>query len=88
VLGNALGLAAAASLTRKLSRDGGNAEELMRDSMAKAREIATQVPRLRTRLETAATDYGAAPDNTVEFGLQAILDGLEAQLIAHLAPAG
>jgi AcrR family transcriptional regulator len=87
VLGNALGLAAAASLTRKLSRDGGNAEELMRDSMAKAREIATQFPRLRTRLETAATDYGAAPDNTVEFGLQAILDGLEAQLIARLAPA-
>ncbi len=80
VLGNALGSAAAASLTRRLSRDGGNAEELMRDSMAKAREIATQFPRLRTRLETAAADYGAAPDNTFEFGLQAILDGLEAQL--------
>ena len=51
VLGNALGSAAAASLTRKLSRDGGNAEELMRDSMAKASEIATQFPRLRARLE-------------------------------------
>ena len=83
MLGNALGPAAAASLTRKLSRDGGNAEELMRDSMAKASEIATQFPRLRARLETAAADYGAAPDNTFEFGLQAILDGLEAQLIAR-----
>src|ERR1039457_3146676 len=31
VLGNALGTAAAVSLTRKLSRDGGNAEELIRD---------------------------------------------------------
>jgi len=46
----------------------------MCDSMAKAREIATQFPRLRACLETAAADYGAAPDNTFEFGLQAILD--------------
>jgi AcrR family transcriptional regulator len=89
VLGNALGAAAAASLTRKRSRDGGNAEELMRDSVAKAREIATQFPRLRTRLDTAAaTDYSAAPDNTFAFGLQAILDGLEGQLIAGRMPAG
>jgi AcrR family transcriptional regulator len=83
VLGNALGPAAVASLTRKLRRDGGNAEALLRDSMAKAREIATQFPRLRARLGTAAADYGAAPDNTFEFGLQAILNGLEAQLITH-----
>jgi len=34
VLGNALGPAAAASLTRKLRRDGGNAEELIRDHIA------------------------------------------------------
>ena len=51
VLGNALGAAAAASLTRKLSRDGGDGDELMRDCMAKAGEIATQFPRLRARLE-------------------------------------
>ena len=87
VLGNALGPAAAASLTRKLSRDGGNAEELMRDSMAKASEIATQFPRLRARLGTAAADYGAAPDNSFEFGLQAILDGLRAQLTTRRTPA-
>jgi AcrR family transcriptional regulator len=88
-LGNALGPAATASLTRKLGRDGGNAEELMRDGMAKASEIATQFPRLRARLGTAAAaDYGAAPDNSFEFGLQAILDGLEAQLIARRTPAG
>ena len=82
VLGNALGSAATASLTRKLSRDGGNADELMRDGMAQAREIAAQFPRLRARLGTAAADYGAAPGNTFEFGLHAILDGLEAQLTA------
>jgi AcrR family transcriptional regulator len=81
VLGNALGPAAAASLTRKLSRDGGNADELIRDHMAKAREIAAQFPRLRARLTAAATGYAAAPGYTFEFGLQAILDGLEAQLI-------
>jgi AcrR family transcriptional regulator len=83
VLGNALGQAAAASLTRKLSRDGGNADELMRDAMTKATEIATQFPRLRARLDTAAVDYGAAPDNTFEFGLHAILDGLQTQLITR-----
>ncbi|HEX6509789.1 MAG TPA: TetR/AcrR family transcriptional regulator C-terminal domain-containing protein [Chloroflexota bacterium] len=55
--------------------------------MAKAREIATQFPRLRTRLDTTAAEYGAAPENTFEFGLQAILDGLEAQLIAGRTPA-
>jgi AcrR family transcriptional regulator len=83
VLGNALGPAAAASLTRKLSRDGGNAQELLRDHMAKAREIATQFPRLRASLDTASADYAAAPENTFELGLQAILDGLQAQLIAR-----
>jgi len=88
VLGNALGPAAAASLTRKLSRDGGDAEELIRDSMAKASEIAAQFPRLRARLQKAAAGYGAAPDNTFEFGLQAILDGLQAQLTARRTPAG
>jgi AcrR family transcriptional regulator len=82
VLGNALGPAAVASLTRKLSRDGGNAQELLRDTMAQAREIAERFPRLRARLGTAAAEFGAAPDNTFELGLQAILDGLEAQLIA------
>ena len=91
VLGNALGTAATASLTRKLSRDadgadgaeGSDGAELMRDTMARAAEVAMGFPRLRARLETAAAaDYGAAPDHTFEFGLQTILDGLEARLAA------
>jgi AcrR family transcriptional regulator len=80
VLGNALGPAAAATLTRKLRREGGNADERLRESLAKAREIATQYPRLRARLDTAAAQYAAAPEHSFAFGLQAILDGLQAQL--------
>ncbi|MET8053035.1 TetR/AcrR family transcriptional regulator [Streptosporangium sp. NPDC005286] len=81
VLGSVLGASAAVSLTRRLSRDGGDAEALIQDTMVKASEIAMQFPRLRTRLETPkAVDYTAAPDQTFEFGLQALLDGLEDRL--------
>jgi AcrR family transcriptional regulator len=87
VLGNALGPAAAATLTRKLGRRGGNGEGLMRESMAKAREVATQFPRLGVRLNTAAAaDYAASPEGSFEFGLRAVLDGLEAQLVARRSP--
>jgi hypothetical protein len=49
--------------------------------VTEAREIAMRYPRLRARLETrAATQYAAAPDETFEFGLQALLDGLERAL--------
>ncbi|GHE08974.1 hypothetical protein GCM10010339_59700 [Streptomyces alanosinicus] len=84
VLGNALGPAAAASLSRKLSGDG-NAEQLMRDSMAEAREIAAQFPRLRARLETPTAGYATAPDDTFALGLQALLDGLDARLAGRRA---
>jgi AcrR family transcriptional regulator len=80
VLGNALGSAAADTFAKKVSRDGGNAEELMRETMAKASEVATQYPRLRTRLESPTAEYAAAPAETFEFGLTALLDGLEARL--------
>jgi hypothetical protein len=50
--------------------------------------FAAQFPRLRARLDTAVADYAAAPDNSFEFGLQAILDGIEAQLITRRMPAG
>jgi hypothetical protein len=48
--------------------------------MAEAREIAARFPRLRARLGTAAAGYGAVPGGSFEFGLQAILDGLQDQL--------
>src|SRR5262249_2915125 len=84
VLGYALGPAAILSLTRRLSRNGVDPEQVIAESMARAAEIASQFPRLRTRLNTAsAGDYSAAPEDAVEFGLQTILDGLEAQLITR-----
>jgi AcrR family transcriptional regulator len=83
VLGHALGTAAAASLTRKLSRDSADGGDLLSVRMAEAREIAARFPRLRARLGAAAVGYGAVPDASFEFGLQAILDGLEDQLTAR-----
>lgn len=81
VLGNALGQAATASFSRKISREGGDAEEVMRAGLARASEIASRYPRLRSRLDSAASGYGAAPENAFEFGLQTVLDGLDAQLV-------
>ena len=86
VLGNALGAAADVSLTRKLSRDGGDAGELIREHVARATEIAAQFPRLRARIDDATADSNSAPGGSFEFGLQALLDGLEARLGSH--PAG
>src|SRR5262249_37927896 len=51
VLGTALGAAAAGALARRIRREGGNAERRMRATMARARQIATQFPRLRDRLD-------------------------------------
>lgn len=87
VLGNALGPAADSSLTRKLGRDTADAGAAIRDGMAQAHEIAAQFPRLRARLDTAAGRYGAAPENSFEFGLQTILDGLQTRLAEWRAPA-
>ncbi|MGH2459259.1 MAG: TetR/AcrR family transcriptional regulator, partial [Chloroflexota bacterium] len=84
VLGHALGSAATATLRRKLSRGGDQAEKLMGEKIARAREIATRFPRLRVRLDTAGADYAASPEGSFAFGLRAILDGLEVQLIARV----
>jgi hypothetical protein len=83
VLGCALAPAAQASLKRQLARDGVDADEALAESMAKSVEIASQFPRLRERLDTAAAaEYAAAPDSSFEFGLRTVLDGLEAGLRA------
>lgn len=84
VLGCGLGQAARVSLSRRLSRDGADAEEALADTMAKASEIARQFPRLRERLDGGpALDYAGSPANTFEFGLTAILDGLEIRLASR-----
>jgi AcrR family transcriptional regulator len=86
VLGNALGPAAQASISRSLDRHGGDAEELISEGLAKAREIAKHYPRLRARLESSGSEYGAAPEHSFEFGLRAILDGLEARRPTYDTP--
>ena len=80
VLGNALGLAATASFTRKLGRGGGDIQALLQASRAEVLEVAAQFPLLRARLELPSAGYGAAPEGSFAFGLEAVLDGLEARL--------
>ncbi|MFJ5549815.1 TetR/AcrR family transcriptional regulator C-terminal domain-containing protein [Streptomyces sp. NPDC093225] len=79
VLGNVLGASASASLTRRLAREGDPAE-LVKDTLARAAEVAEGYPRLRARLGTAAAEYNAAPEETFEQGLRILLNGLEGEL--------
>jgi AcrR family transcriptional regulator len=84
VLGNALGPAAEASLMRRFRDEGGDPEDIMRDTMATAREVAARFPRLRARFGSAAAEgYAAVPEKTFEFGLNVILDGLEDELASR-----
>ncbi|MCO6010185.1 TetR/AcrR family transcriptional regulator [Actinoallomurus purpureus] len=88
VLGNVLGTSAMVSLTRRLSRNGKNAEEAIADTMTKATEVAMRFPRLRARLDAPiATEYAGAPEQTFEYGLRVLLDGLEAERAASATPA-
>jgi hypothetical protein len=51
--------------------------------MAKAQEIASEFPRLRARLDRAEEiGYATAPERSFDFGLEAILDGIESRLAA------
>ncbi|HEY1175513.1 MAG TPA: TetR/AcrR family transcriptional regulator C-terminal domain-containing protein [Phytomonospora sp.] len=79
-LGNAVGAAANVALARKVNLDGGDPEEVMRDSIGEATRIASAYPRLRARLESSGAGYNAAPADTFGFGLTAFLDGLERRL--------
>jgi AcrR family transcriptional regulator len=80
VLGNALGGAVVAALGRRLTRGGPTAKKAMAERMVRAREAATEFPRLRSRLDTGAAEYGAAPARSFELGLDAMLDGLQRKL--------
>lgn len=81
VLGNATPRAATASLTRRIEREGGDAEEAFDAVMKEAVETASGFPRLRARIDSLAdTNYAEAPDGTFDFGLQSLFDGLEARL--------
>jgi hypothetical protein len=83
VLATALGEAAELLWRARVRRDGGNEEEQFRDIIAQASQIAMQFPRLRARIQAMESAVpAAAGDQSFEFGLQVILDGLQAQLAA------
>lgn len=83
VLGCSLGPASEVSLTRRLTKDGTDAEQAMAGTVAKAAEIAMAYPRLRARMEAEpAPGYATAAEGTFEFALATILGGLEARLAA------
>jgi AcrR family transcriptional regulator len=88
VLGNAIGEAAAVSLRRRLRLEGSNADDLIRETMDQQIKIAQEFPRLRTRVATVTeADYSTAPDQSFEFGLDVIFNGLELQLHEHMQAA-
>jgi AcrR family transcriptional regulator len=87
VLATALGAAAELLWRARVRRDGGDEEEQLRDTVARASEIAMRFPRLRARIQALEdADPAAAGDQSFEFGLQAILDGLQARLAARPVP--
>ncbi|MCF2529286.1 TetR/AcrR family transcriptional regulator C-terminal domain-containing protein [Yinghuangia soli] len=86
VLGSASGASAQAALRRRFAQEGTDGDALLAETVAQAAEIAMQFPHLRSRIEAASgTDYAAAPDRSFEFGLRALLDGIEADLAAARA---
>jgi hypothetical protein len=88
VLATALGEAAELLWRARVRRDGGNEEEQLRDTIARASELAMRFPRLRARIQALEdADPAAAGDQSFEFGLQVIFDGLQAQLAARPVPA-
>lgn len=81
VLGRALGEAAEAAWRQRLARDGDDEQERMRDVMAEVTKVASRFPRLRARIDAAADhDLTELPDESFDFGLHTILDGLERRL--------
>lgn len=89
VLGSALGRAAEVSLSRRLRKDGADPGQAMADTVAKAAEIGRAFPRLRQRLEQdPEPGYLDAPDDTFEYALSTILDGLELRLTKQPSQPG
>jgi AcrR family transcriptional regulator len=81
VLGSVLAASAADSLVKRLARDGADPQQLIGETMDRAREVARRFPRLRRRLDAPAAErYADAPEHTFEHGLRALLHGLRAPL--------
>lgn len=87
VLGSALGQAASTAFRMAARRRGRDPDVLAGEAVARAREVALRFPRLAARLDVAAAEYLASPENTFEFGLAAIMDGLEAHIATRRSGA-
>lgn len=80
VIGAAQGEAAESAWRARLRRAGADEEQQLQETIVRISEIAQQFPRLRVRTMPSA-DSGV---DTFAFGLNAILDGLEARLTEKL----
>ncbi|MDX3108016.1 TetR/AcrR family transcriptional regulator [Nonomuraea angiospora] len=81
VIGAAQGEAAELAWRARLRRAGADEEQRLRDTIARISEIAEQFPRLRARATPSVEAAHSLPDeDSFEFGLRTILDGLEARL--------
>lgn len=89
VLGSAASASATIALTRRLNRGGGDAVEQLRDTMARASEIAMTYPRLRSRLQgRRPPSTTRLPTTVFALGLEAIPDGFGKRLAAQRTAAG
>ena len=79
-LGSALASAGKATLKREFRRSGKHADALIQENIAKFRATAIQFPHLRQLLEASPRSGKDASESSFEFGLQALLDGLESLL--------
>jgi AcrR family transcriptional regulator len=88
VIGAAQGEAAESAWRAHLRRGGADEDQYLRETIARISEVAQQFPRLRTRMPSTDTIIALPDEATFEFGLHAILDGLQARFAHRLGPAG
>ncbi|MFY7068741.1 TetR/AcrR family transcriptional regulator [Nocardiopsis changdeensis] len=81
VLGNTLGAAATASLSRRIRVRGGDPEQEIPRAVEQATAVAREFPRLRERVDSPAAAYNAAPDSAFSHGLALLLDGIGAKAV-------
>jgi AcrR family transcriptional regulator len=89
VVGTALAVASDAAWRARLRREGGDVEARVRETMESVAEIAVRFPHLKARLDVMeGVASGTLPDASFEFGLEAILDGLETRLAVRSVSDG
>ncbi|MFD0489095.1 hypothetical protein ACFQ0O_21110 [Saccharopolyspora spinosporotrichia] len=82
-MGTALNDSTEVAMKAQIRREGGDEQERLEESSAWANGIAAQYPRLRARIaELGAGDQEELKAESFEFGVQTILNGLEARLAA------